>query len=72
MKQGGKKGRKIGRTKNKPCQVRYTSEKRWIKNKRRKAQKYANKRNVIIKIKVNGEWETIHPKAKAGAPAPAG
>ena len=32
----GGKGRKFGRTKSKPCQMRYTIERRWIKNKKKK------------------------------------
>lgn len=58
---GGKKNRKFGRRKNKPCQKRYTSEKRWKKNKLRKAQKYANKFGTI-KIKIDGEWVIVKPK----------
>jgi len=66
----GKKARKYGRNTRKPCKVRYTAEKRWIKNKRKKAQKEANKRNYLVRIKINGEWETIHP-TKAGEKSPA-
>lgn len=69
-KKGGKKNRKFGRKKRRPSQVRYTYEKRWEKNKKRKAQKYANKFKRIIKIKVGGEWVLIRPES-AGAKAPA-
>jgi len=31
--------RKIGRCKKKPCQLRYTQEKRWIKNKSKRIVK---------------------------------
>ena len=70
-KQGGKRGRKNGRNKKAPCKVRYTAERRWIKNKRRKAQKESNKRNYVVKIKVDGVWEHIHPVTKAGEKSPA-
>ncbi len=36
----GKKGRKIGRKIKKPAQKRYTTERRWLKNKVRKILKY--------------------------------
>jgi len=48
----------------KPCQQRYTSERRWIKNKRKKAQKNANNRHQVVKVKIDGEWETFNPKFK--------
>ena len=35
--------RKIGRCKKKPCQMRYTNEMRWIKNKLRKIDKHLRK-----------------------------
>jgi len=57
----GKKGRKIGRTKRKPCQQRYTQSRRWIQNKKRKAQKYANKFGITVRIKVEGEWVAVRP-----------
>ena len=37
----GQKGRKIGRQKRKPSHVRYTNERRWEKNKERRARKIA-------------------------------
>ena len=40
---GGKKGRKIGRQKKKPSHIRYTMERRWEKNKARRAAKIAKK-----------------------------
>ena len=51
-----------GKKRKKPSQMRYTSEERWVKNKRKKAQKTANKRGQIVKIKVRNAWEEIHPK----------
>jgi hypothetical protein len=60
VKLGGK-NRKFGRKKNRPSQQRYTSEKRWEKNKRRKAQKRANKTNKSIHIKIDGNWAVISP-----------
>lgn len=40
-KQGGGAGnRKHGRRKRKPASMRYTAERRWIKNKVRKLKKY--------------------------------
>ena len=55
----GKKTRKYGRKKDSPTQQRYNQERRWIKNKVRKAQKYANRMNQSVRIKIEGEWETI-------------
>ena len=64
-KQGsGRKHTKIGRKKRKPSQIMYTYEKRWEKNKRKKAQKTANRLNRIVKIKIDNEWETIKPLVK--------
>jgi len=37
----GKKNRKFGRLKRKPSHVRYTNERRWEKNKERRARKIA-------------------------------
>lgn len=36
----GKKGRKIGRSKRHPAAQRYTAERRWEKNKRRRMQRH--------------------------------
>ena len=36
----GKKNRKIGRNKKKPAQIRYTNDRRWVKNKAKKIAKY--------------------------------
>ena len=55
------KGAKAGKKKKKLAQQRYTNEERWIKNKRRKVQKYVNKWMRAVKIKIKGEWETIEP-----------
>lgn len=55
----GKKNRKFNRKKRKPCQQRYTSERRWEKNKMRRAQKYANKFSCNVVIKIHGELVTI-------------
>jgi hypothetical protein len=55
------KGRKIGHTKNKPCQQRYTQSKRWEKNKLRRAKIMANKFGHAIKIKFDGVIEMIRP-----------
>lgn len=62
----GKKNRKFNRRKKKPCQQRYTANRQWNTNKRRKAQKYAKRMNQVVRIKIDGEWETIHPIKKAG------
>jgi hypothetical protein len=59
---GGKKGRKIGRQKKKPCQQRYTQFRRWEENKLRRAIRTANKFRHAIKIKIRGVLEIIHPK----------
>ena len=40
-KTGGKGGRKIGRSSRKPAHGRYNTERRWEKNKARKAVKIA-------------------------------
>ena len=49
------------RKSRKPAQQRYVSAGvRWI-NKRRKAQKEANRTRHAVKIKVNGVIEIIHP-----------
>ncbi len=58
----GKKGRKVGRRKKKPCQQRYTSTRQWEDNKLRRAQRTANKFNHAVKIKIKGVLEVIHPK----------
>ena len=60
---GSHGSKKYGRTRNKPCQKRYTSEKRWIKNKRARARKYANKFGQNVKIKISGEFEIVKPEA---------
>ena len=39
----GKKNRKHGRNRKKPCKMRYTAEKRWIKNKAKKIYKHMKK-----------------------------
>lgn len=36
---GGKKGRKIGTNKKKPCHVRYTTERRWLTNKAKRVRR---------------------------------
>jgi hypothetical protein len=41
VRKSGKKGRKIGRQKKKPSHIRYTMERRWEKNKARRAEKIA-------------------------------
>ncbi len=58
----GKKHRKHGRTLRKPCQQRYTNQRRWEINKKRRAQQRTNKLGVVVKIKVEGEWVLIKPK----------
>ncbi len=74
----GKKQRKFGRKRESLTQQRYNAVRRWEVNKRRKAQKYANKFNHMVRIKIAGEWEFIHPNkinnnnAGAKAPAPTG
>lgn len=60
----GKKGRKVGRRKKKPCQVRYTSSRRWETNKLRRAKKLANKFGHTIKIKIKEVIEAITPSKK--------
>ena len=58
----GKKGRKYGRREKKPCQQRYTNEKRWNANKLKRAKRNARKFGKPIRIKINGEWEEIRPE----------
>ena len=41
VRKSGQKGRKIGRQKRKPSHIRYTMERRWEKNKERRAAKIA-------------------------------
>jgi hypothetical protein len=61
----GKKNRKYGRKADRsPSQKRYTFEKRWETNKKKKAQKRANKIAKPIKIKINGEWVLVSPNNK--------
>jgi len=60
-KKSGKKNRKFSRKAKKPSQQRYTSEKRWEKNKKRKAQSRANKTNKSIRVKIDGNWILISP-----------
>lgn len=60
---GGKGSKKYGRKKNRsPAQARYTADKRWIKNKRRRAQRTANRFGHPVKIKVEGKWESVSPE----------
>jgi len=42
-RRGGKKGRKIGRSKRRPGHTRYNNEKRWIGNKIKKLKKHLKK-----------------------------
>ena len=70
VKKGGKKGRKYGRKKRRPSHARYNNERRWEKNKKRRAQKYANKFSCVVKIKINGEMVSIMPQ-NAGEKSPA-
>ena len=46
----GKKGRKIGRNKNRPAQKRYVSERRSEKNKRRNITRAAKQAAKVIKV----------------------
>lgn len=46
----GKKGRKIGRNKNRPAQKRYVAERRSEKNKRRNIAKAAKQADKVIKV----------------------
>ena len=46
----GKKGRKIGRNKNRPAQKRYVAEQRSDKNKRRNIAMAAKQANKVIKV----------------------
>lgn len=58
----GGKNRKYGRKKKRSLsQQRYTSEKRWEKNKKRKAQTRANRTNKPVKIKIDGHWILVSP-----------
>jgi|WetSurMetagenome_2_1015567.scaffolds.fasta_scaffold472473_2 hypothetical protein len=61
---GGKKGRKVGRNKKKPCQQRYVLMKRNEDNKLRRAKRTANKFGHAVKIKIGNTIDVIHPKAK--------
>lgn len=61
----GKKSRKYGRKRDSLTHKRYNHEQRWITNKIRKAQRHANKLGKSIRIKIEGEWETINPKKTA-------
>jgi hypothetical protein len=55
------KGKKIGRKRDRsPAQKRYNSERRWLKNKKRKAIKLFKKFGKPIKIKLEGEWVVIN------------
>ena len=40
VRRGGKKNRKHGNQRKRPAQIRYTAERRWIKNKARKITRY--------------------------------
>ena len=53
----GKKGRKIGRNKKKPCQLRYVAERRDVKNKEKKILKYLKKHGGTVRAKLR---ETIY------------
>lgn len=55
----GKKTRKHGRNKRKPCKVKYTNAKVWELNKVRKAQKTANSQHSPVRVKVAGEWAEV-------------
>ena len=58
-KKTGKKGRKFGRQVRSLSHMRYNLEKRWEKNKKRRAQKTANRFGHPVKIKIDGTWEMI-------------
>jgi hypothetical protein len=55
----GKKGRKIGRQENKPCHKRYNAEKRWEKNKLRRAKKTARRFGYPVWIKYSGQMMEV-------------
>jgi hypothetical protein len=48
--------------KRRPCQQRYVEQGRSSVNKIKKAQKYANRMNQTVKIKIGNEWEGIQPR----------
>lgn len=53
-----------GSKKRKPAQQRYRNENRAIKNKERRAQKYANKFNCNVIIKIIDKLFTVKPKGE--------
>jgi hypothetical protein len=61
----GKKHRKHGRNKKKPCHIAYSQKGRWNTNKLRKAEKRANRIGVNVVIKFDGEMLVVRPNEKA-------
>ncbi len=59
--------RKHNSKKRTPTQQRYKNENRAGKNKERKAQRYANKFNVDVIIRIIDKLFTIKPKIKRKA-----
>jgi hypothetical protein len=54
------KGKKIGRKRDRSlAQKRYNSERRWLKNKERRAMKTFKKFGKPVKIKLEGRLVTI-------------
>jgi len=60
----GKKGRKVGRNKNKPCKKRYTMEKRWEVNKGRRMMKNAGMTVYDKSTKEMRDYYLEHSKPK--------
>jgi len=57
---GGKKGnKKHGRQRKKPASMRYTNERRWIKNKAAKVRRYMRKFPNWKPDSVSGEVRTL-------------
>lgn len=52
---GGKKNRKIGQNKKKPCHVRYTQDKIWLKNKKKNVKNNNGEADYLAWCEANGQ-----------------
>lgn len=60
-KSSGKGTKKFGRDLREPSHMRYNNEGRAFKNKRRKAQRLANRFGQPVRIRDGEEWIDIKP-----------
>lgn len=61
------KGQKIGRDAKKPSHMRYVAEGRAFKNKKRRAQRLANRLGQPVRIRDGSEWVDIKPNKEVAS-----